>query len=217
MSPSRLHPASNRSRPAAVPWWASLLLVAALLAGISSCADRPSPAKGSGPSSTTAEAVAPHELVVQPVAWPPGSSVDQAVRATLPPAARAAVERATVPVLVVNRPEALQHITIIAKPLWVASSTGLDGVSISLSATRAAHRYRHIPPAQGRASVRGQPAFVTQNTRIWSAAWLENGAAYCLDVECASHLDPRCDDDQFLLELGAQLSYVGGAGQGGSQ
>ncbi len=187
-----------------------------LLVSIPSCAERPGSAIDSGPPSTKTAAVPQPELVVSPIAWPPATAVDLTARAMLPSSAQAAVERATVPVLVVNQPEALRRAIIIAKPLWVASSTGFDGITIAVSATRAAHRYRHLPPAQGRASIRGQPAFVTRNTGIWSAAWIENGAAYSLELECGSHPDPRCDDDRFLLELAARLSYVGGAGQGGS-
>ncbi len=193
-----------------------MVWMAAIVAAVPSCADRPSAPNGSATPSPEADAVPAHEVVVQPIVWPPPAAVDVAARSALPPAARAAVERATVPVLVVNRPEALPRTTIMAKPLWVASSTGFDGVTISLGATRAAHRYRHISPVQGRASVRGKPAFVTQNAGIWSAAWLESGAAYTLEVECGTRPDPRCDDDRFLLELAAKLSYVGGAGQGGS-
>jgi len=193
------------------PRWSSLL-GAALLAALPSCADPPSPTAGAVPSQAETRAVPAHEIVVHPVAWPPPSAVDRAARAALPVAAQAAVERASVPVLVVSRPEALAVSTVIAKPMWVALSTHFDGVSVSLSATRAAHRYRHLSPAVGRARVRGQPAFVTQNTGIWSAAWVEGGVAYALEVECGNRPDPRCDDERFLLELAAALAYVGGVG-----
>ncbi len=199
----------------------SFLLGAAALVAVPSCADPSNPAaSGAPPQAETAAApaheVPAHELVVQPVAWPPPSAVDGAARAALPVAAQAAVDGASVPVLVVSQPGALAATKIIARPLWVALSTRFDGVSVYLSATRAAHRYRHLPPATGRARVRGLSAFVTQNTGIWSAAWVEGGVAYALEVECGRRPDPRCDDDRFLLELADELRYVGGVGEGGA-
>jgi len=183
---------------------------------VTGCADPPSAPDRAEPPPEAPAAAPVHEVVVHPVVWPAAAALDDEARQALPPAAQAAVQRATVPVLVVGRPAALAASIVMTKPLWTALSTRFDGVTVSLSGTRAAHRYPHLAPAEGRARVRGKPAWVTQNEGIWSAAWREFGVAYVLEVECGERPDPRCADDGFVLELAHQLRYVGGAGEGGT-
>ncbi|MEZ4250284.1 MAG: hypothetical protein R3B99_18785 [Polyangiales bacterium] len=55
------------------------------------------------------------------------------------------------------------------------------------------------------AIARGFGAWDTVNEGIRSLAWEENGAAYTLEVECASPIDRRCTDEAFLRELADQL------------
>ena len=58
--------------------------------------------------------------------------------------------------------------------------------------------------------MRGEPAFVSENRRIWTVSWLEHGVAYGLDIECASPTDTRCTDENFAITLVDELTYVGG-------
>lgn len=51
------------------------------------------------------------------------------------------------------------------------------------------------------------------NEGIRSASFVENGAAYTVDVECASVADARCQSDAFVVELASRLVYVGGSGR----
>ena len=91
----------------------------------------------------------------------------------------------------------------------------VDGATISLQGTRAAHRYEGIEPAdrQSRAS-RRHKGFVSVNEGIRTASWMENGAAYSVDVECSDlRNDARCQSDDFVLAVVAQLTYVGGSGR----
>jgi hypothetical protein len=148
--------------------------------------------------------------------WPAASAIHAGARSSLSAEAREAADRSPVPVLVVNQPVFFAASHIIAKPNFYALHTKADGVTISLSATRIAHRYEHIKPQEGPSRVRGKSAFVTQNDAIWSAAWNEHGAAYTLDVECGTLPDPRCDNERFVLELAESLAYVGGQGAGGT-
>ena len=55
--------------------------------------------------------------------------------------------------------------------------------------------------------------FVTVNEGIRTASWMENGAAYSVDVECNDFRDARCQGEDFLLSIVAQLAFVGGSGQ----
>ncbi len=55
--------------------------------------------------------------------------------------------------------------------------------------------------------------FVSINEGIRTASWIENGAAYSVDVECSDVRDARCQSEEFLLSIVAQLTYVGGSGR----
>ena len=150
-------------------------------------------------------------VIDKPVAWP-SATIDEGTLAALSEPARAAVAASKVPVLLVARSSLLGAITVIAKERFTAVSTKGDGIHVSVSATRSAHRRSHLPKVKGETEVRGQPAFVTQNEAIWSASWIENGIAYVLELECASLPDPRCEDDTHLRTLIDELVYVGGEG-----
>jgi hypothetical protein len=183
-------------------------LVLAMTIAVAGCGQPDERAQSAPPADGSTQA---STRLQKRITWPPDGAIDREALAALPSQAAAAVERSPVPVLVVDRPEVLAQAKIIARPNWVSLSSRSEGVTISLQASKVAHRYPHIAAASGEGRVRGQPAFVTRNTGIWSAAWIENGAAYALDVECARLPDPRCDDEHFLLELASQLTYVGGA------
>jgi hypothetical protein len=186
----------------------SFVVVLACIAGCDEPQPTAPPPKPPPPAATGAKV---GTKVEQQIDWPEASSIDHKARAALADDARAAVDRAPVPVLVVARPSLLAAAKVIAQPNFYALSAQSEGVTISLQATRIAHKYDHIPPAKGPALVRGKPAFVTQNEAIWSATWTEFGASYVLEVECNTLPDPRCTDDRFVLELAENLAYVGGA------
>jgi hypothetical protein len=157
-----------------------------------------------------APAAAQAKMVALETTWPEVATLDRAVLARLSEANRQAVAMSHVPVLLASEPELVQNAIVMAKPAFTAIATRGDGITIALHAHRFAHHYPDIPPAQGNRSVRGHKAFVTQNEAIWSASWIENGTAYDLSVECGALLDPRCDDEAYLLEVAGSLRYVGG-------
>ena len=154
---------------------------------------------------------APHSVVDMEVTWP-STPLDRQALAGLSTEAADQVARATVPALVVKRQGLLNATKVVVKPRFFALSARHDGIIVSLHATATAHRYRHVAPARGSARVRNHAAFVTANEAIWSAAWVENGVAYSLEMECAALPDPRCDDASSLMDLTTALAYVGGLG-----
>ncbi|MSP25658.1 MAG: hypothetical protein EXR75_10930 [Myxococcales bacterium] len=166
----------------------------------------------SGSASVAPSVIAAVPASVAVVRWPLPSTIDRDAFAGLDAISASAVRSAPVPVLVVRDPLFARAARVMAGPHWVALAARADGLTVSLSGTRLAHRHPGVASARGRASVRGQPAFVTQNERIWSASWLEYGAAYVLEVECDQPSEARCNDDRKLMELAATLRYVGGAG-----
>lgn len=139
-------------------------------------------------------------------------SVEVLAESLLSDTSRAEVKKAPVPALVVNEPKWLAATVVTTGPHWYAASFRDGGLTVSIHGTRLAHLHDDIPPAEGRSSVRGRPAFVTENEAIVSAAWVEDGVAYSLDLECFDRDDRRCRDEAYVLELGGRLVFVGGQG-----
>ncbi|MDB5221043.1 MAG: hypothetical protein JWO86_8970 [Myxococcaceae bacterium] len=175
-------------------------------------------------SDDRAPAVSTSSITVRPaVAWPALSTVDDGALLSLSKSGgrsdreiRALIARSPVPVLA-PRELQLGSPTLVVEGEYFALTGRIDGATISLQGTRAAHRYEGIDPATGNrelARLNGTArGFVTTNEGIRTASWIENGAAYSVDVECSEAADARCHGDEFLLSVIAQLSYVGGSGR----
>lgn len=192
--------------------------VLALLVAVgcdSAAAPDPEGERSSPAPTASAAAAAPALSVIKAVTWPPDSSVDEAMRATLSDEARAAVAGSPVPVLVPSWADWERPPKVMVAEHWFAFSGATDGLTLAVQGSRLARRYEGIGPTRGSRLVRGQPGFVTADRRIWSASWIEGGVSYTLDVECANAGDPRCADDRFVVDQAESLTYVGGHRAGG--
>ncbi|MCA9620815.1 MAG: hypothetical protein KC731_17450 [Myxococcales bacterium] len=194
------------------------VLLAVVSAGVTGCNQEPTPPHAlpegvsePAPAAAPVEVAPQARLVDHEVTWPSETVAQKALEA-LPAAAREAVPRSRVPVLVIARPELLAATALIVKPRWTALHSRADGVTVNLQALRTARRYDHIPPARGTARVRGKDAWITQNEGIWSAAWEEGGVGYSLEVACDAAGDARCESSHYTETLAAELAYVGGEG-----
>jgi hypothetical protein len=181
------------------------IAMVAIGAALAACEAEP-PAPSPPPDSPAAQP----RTVITDVTWPAADRLDRAALERLRPAAVKAVARSPIPVLVPADAELLKGAALIARPNWYSFSTRSGGLTVSLSATRVAHRYEHIPPAPGTRQVRGAGGFVTQNEGIWSVTWTENGASYTLDIECSDGSDERCRNDAMVVAMSERLVYVGG-------
>jgi hypothetical protein len=181
------------------------LLVAA--AGCASSGDAPAP--GDVTPSPAPAALARSTLAT--VSWPAPERVDRQALGRLRPDARAALALAPVPVLVPSAEALLGSVVIVTDEHWASAWAQADGVTVTVSGTRLAHRVPSIAPIAGKDPVRAARGFVTENEGIWSATWPENGVVYTLDVECADPAEARCADRAWLLGLASELVYVGGA------
>lgn len=167
-----------------------------------------------------APAVSTSSVSVRPtVAWPAASSVDDRVLSSLSVEGaksdrdiRALVSRSPVPVLA-PKDLRLASPTLVVEGEYFALTGRADGATISLQGTRAAHRYEGVDPATGNRDLRGLRGFVSVNEGIRTASWIENGAAYSVDIECNDARDERCKTDDFLLSVVAQLTFIGGSGR----
>ena len=147
------------------------------------------------------------------VAWPDPTTRDVASRDALPEAARIAIDDAPVPMLAPSEPDLLGTAVVTTGAHWAALSTNYDGLNVSLHVSGQAKVYEHIPRVDGTHTVRGKEGFVTQNEGVWSAAWIEHGVAYSLELECASPEAPACTGPETITELVESLTYVGGRGE----
>lgn len=162
--------------------------------------EQPSPAKPAGDRVP----------VVKAVEWPSPARMDGTARQALTDAARRAVDRSPVPVLVPATRPWLERATVICKPDWYSLSATHDELSVVLRASRLAYRYPDIQPMQGDQRVRGLPAFVSGNDRVRRTSWTEFGVAYSLELLCSLPGDARCADETLLRDMAAALVYVGG-------
>ena len=154
------------------------------------------------------------ERVARVPRWPAAATIDQAAHERLSLAARAAVARSPVPVLVP------------ADPVWLASvavfHAGPDGAGYALAAHRGglglalhASRIATLVPGvghfRGKHRLRGVDGFISANEGVRTAAWIEHGVAYSLDLECHDPDGPGCDDEALRAAVEG-LVYVGGIG-----
>lgn len=162
-------------------------------------------------------------IAVRPaVAWPAAATLDERTLSSLSDTSlgereiRASIARSPVPVLA-PKDLRLTAPTLVVEGEYFALTGRFEGSTISLQGTRAAHRYEGVDPAAGnREIIRGASpmrAFVSVNEGIRTASWIESGVAYSVDVECADPREARCQGDDFLLAVVAQLVYVGGSGR----
>lgn len=188
----------------------SLACAAAAAAG---CNDNTASAGGDRAPAVTSTTVRPA------VAWPAAARVDDRALASLSRDGtrsdgdvRALIAQSPVPVLA-PKDLVLTTPTLVVSGEYYALTGRVSGATIAMQGTRAAHRYDGIAPVTGNRDVRGTKGFVSVNEGIRTVSWIENGAAYSVDVECADTRDARCQSDDFVLSVVTQLTFVGGAGK----
>jgi hypothetical protein len=180
-----------------------LAVLSALVLAAAACNSPPAPSDSPAPTVVTTKTATPK------IVWPTARPDEQALAALGDD--KANVARSPVPVLAPKQTK-LENAKVMVDAEYYAINGKVDGATITIQGTRLAHRYKEIGSIPGDRAMRGSKGFVTVNEGIRSASFLENGAAYSVDVECAdpSH-DARCTGDAFVLGLVESLVYVGGA------
>lgn len=165
------------------------------------CDEKPASSSGAAP------------VVVSPnVSWPSSNVIDRSALDAVDDAARVAIARSPVPVLL-PRDHDRASATVTADAEYYAASIRRDDVTVAIQGTRLAHRYDSVDPHPGDRRLRGLTGFVTENEGIRSASWVERGVAYSVDVECANTEDARCTGDAYVTAIVEDLAYVGGSGR----
>lgn len=147
--------------------------------------------------------------------------IDQPTLARLPRLATQRIARSTLPVLL-PRAEAAQlepdltaallpTAIVVVKDEWYSVSLRAADLTITLGASRRAHRNPHVGPVELPHRLRGTAALVTQNEGIWSATWFEHGASYTAEIECSDPSAAPCQSREMVEALVEDLVLVGGA------
>lgn len=160
--------------------------------------------RGSGAGKRTAS------LEARDVSWPSRARLDRDAVAVLPDGVRSALRVSPVPVLAPKVPAMLRNAVLTTGEHWSAMSVHDDGITLALQASGKSVRHEGIGPVRGNRAIRGGRGFITQETGIWSATWIENGVAWSADLECGRAGDERCATEAYLLDLVEGLVFVGG-------
>ncbi len=122
------------------------------------------------------------------------------------------LDRAPAPVLLPPADSPYFGGTLIVRPAFWAYSVAIEPVTVSIQASTKARLHTPLRPKQPEDRVRGVPAWITMNEGIVSIAWIENGIAYTLEVECGDPRKEACRDDALARSIAASLVPVGGKG-----
>lgn len=120
------------------------------------------------------------------------------------------LSRTETPVLLLPEPY-MRSAAVMAEARWFAIDTTDEGLSVHLHGT---HAFVEAPagalgePPAPNASVRGNPAYNYVEESVRVLTWMEQGAAYSLDLVCPSEGDARCADESFIVELASQTEPV---------
>lgn len=165
------------------------------------------------PTQSARGAVIGGEVVERRIQWP---SAPAPLREQLPTEVVEQLDAAPVPMLV---PEDMQRDTELA-----ISSSAAYGQVIGRAG---GHRFTVHGSAQARLfpgsgytpgdmRLRSGYGHIDQVEGLWSSNFIENGAAYLVEIECAAPRDTRCSEEG-LIALTESLVVVGGSGLGGGQ
>lgn len=148
------------------------------------------------------------EKVARTIAWPASPRHDVA-RDRYDAKARAEIDRSPVPVLGPDDP--LARATMIVGAHWYALNVQGDGYTMHVDGSGQARVYPHIKTFERTHPMRSGDGFFTRNEGVWSATWIEHGAAYSFELECDRRDVKWCDDEAAILARVESLVYLGGA------
>jgi hypothetical protein len=141
------------------------------------------------------------------IAWPDAASRDQIADARYATDVHATLARPAIPVLAPAEPG--DRVLATSGDTWYALSVHGDGYVLHTTGSSEARVYPHIRAVDPTHPMRTSGGFLTRNEGIWSASWIENGAAYSFEVECDRRVVPWCDDEAEVLQRVEALVHIG--------
>jgi hypothetical protein len=151
------------------------------------------------------------EKVARVLAWPAEDSLVALARDRYDANVREAIARSPVPVLAPGDPFGpFERATMTVGAHWYALAVHGDGWTIHVDGSGQARNYPHIKAVERTHPMRSGDGFFTRNEGVWSATWIEHGAAYSFEVQCEGDKQAWCEDEAAVLAKLETLVYVGG-------
>jgi hypothetical protein len=148
------------------------------------------------------------ERVARAIAWPAEHTVVAAARDRYDAPIRETIASSPVPVLAPRM--AFDRASMTVGAHWYALSVHGDGWTLRVDGSGEARSYPHIKAFERTHPMRAGDGFFTRNEGVWSASWIEHGAAYSFEVECTAGARAWCEDEAAVLAELERLVYVGG-------
>lgn len=186
----------------------------ALAITVLGCDAAPEPAspRAATPATTPVRgAVIGGEKIERAIDWDAFGPADSGAAIALPDDGRARVSIAPAPVLLPVAGHELSGGIITSGATWWAYGASSGGVTLSLQGSAQARRHAGVRGAEARHTVRDVPGWITRNEGIWVLSWIEHGAAFSLEIECADLRMPACRDEHAALEVANGLVFAGGS------
>jgi hypothetical protein len=143
--------------------------------------------------------------------WPAPATIDDVVHGRLPESAQAAVSRSPVPVLAPTDAPLVAEAAVFSGPWGYALSARHGERTLAVQASKIATLLPHVGHVPGNTRLRGVDGWISINDGIRTAAWIEHGTAYSLDLECFAADGPECSEAALRAAVEG-LVYVGGSG-----
>jgi hypothetical protein len=148
------------------------------------------------------------ERVARAIAWPAEHTVVATARDRYAAPIRETIATSPVPVLAPSTSFERASMTVGAH--WFALSVHGDGWTMRVDGSGEARSYPHIKAFERTHPMRAGDGFFTRNEGVWSASWIEHGAAYSFEVECTAGARAWCEGEAAVLAELERLVYVGG-------
>jgi hypothetical protein len=148
------------------------------------------------------------ERVARAIAWPAEHTVVASARDRFDAPTRDAIASSPVPVLAPS--VAFERATMTVGAHWYALSVQGDGYTVRVDGSGEARSYPHVKAFERTHPMRTGDGFFTRNEGVWSATWIEHGAAYSFEVECTAGKGAWCEEEAAVLAELERLVYLGG-------
>lgn len=152
------------------------------------------------------------EPIARAIDWPRVENVDHDIRSAFTTEELALVDGAPVPALVPANSAWLDEVTVTSGEHFFALSAKLRGQTLYIQGSDQARVYPSIRGGTPTEPLRSTLGYVSQNEGIWTADFIENGAAYTVELECADVEMVACQTDVTVRDITDGLVVVGGAG-----
>lgn len=153
------------------------------------------------------------EMIARPIDWP---SAPDPLRDQLPAEVVEQLDAAPVPMLVPGEMERETELAISSTAAYGQVIGRAGGHIFTVHGSAQARLFPGSGYTPGDMRLRSGYGHIDQVEGLWSANFIEHGAAYFVEIECATPRDPRCSEEG-LIALTESLVVVGGAGFGGGR